>query len=130
MFEINPPWLDKALENLESARSELINRRYNSCANRSYYACFHAAIYALIREGTQVRRDQGRWGHDFVQAEFARQLIDRRKLYAAVLRSTLSENFALRRIADYRTELVSANGAVRSVARTEQFIAAIRAREH
>ncbi len=130
MFDINQVWLDKALENLESARSELINRRYNSCANRSYYACFQAAVYALIRDGTPVRRDLRQWGHDFVQAEFARQLIVRRKLYASVLRSTLTENYALREVADYKTERVNATRAVRSLARTEQFITAIRAREH
>ena len=39
----------KALENIDSAGSELTNRRYNASANRAYYAVFQAAIVALLR---------------------------------------------------------------------------------
>lgn len=78
---------EKAWENLASAQSELVNNRFNACANRCYYACFQAAIVALIREGIPPRGTGG-WGHDYVQAQFAGQLIRRRKLYPASLRET------------------------------------------
>ncbi len=42
-------FLEKALESLSSAESDLVGRRYNSGANRCYYACFQAAISALLR---------------------------------------------------------------------------------
>jgi uncharacterized protein (UPF0332 family) len=42
-------YLAKASESLLTAESELVNGRYNSCANRCYYACFQAAIAALLR---------------------------------------------------------------------------------
>jgi uncharacterized protein (UPF0332 family) len=77
----------KALENLESARSELTGRRYNASANRAHYAVFHAAIVGLLREGIQPQSMQ--WGHAFVQAQFAGQLVTRRKVYAAEFRDTL-----------------------------------------
>ncbi len=53
---------DKALENIDSTASELINQRYNAAANRAYYATFHAAIVALLREG--IRPPGSQWGHD------------------------------------------------------------------
>jgi len=40
-------------------------------------------------------------GHDFVQAAFIGQLINRRKAYPTTLRTTLERNFALRQTADY-----------------------------
>src|SRR4051794_3782953 len=61
----------KTLENLDSAASELTNRRYNASANRAYYACFQAAIVALMRSG--VRPVGPQWSHAFVQAQFAGQ---------------------------------------------------------
>jgi uncharacterized protein (UPF0332 family) len=41
----------KAKESLETAESEYMSGRYNSCANRCYYACFQMAIAALLDEG-------------------------------------------------------------------------------
>lgn len=77
-------FLTKAEENLASATSEFVNGRYNACANRCYYACFQAAIAALMQAGIRPPRGaQGAWGHAFVQAQFAGELVNRRKLYAA-----------------------------------------------
>ena len=57
-------YLAKATESLQTAESEFVNGRYNSCANRCYYACFQAAIAAVLREGIRPR---GQWGDRVVQ---------------------------------------------------------------
>jgi uncharacterized protein (UPF0332 family) len=119
-------FLEKAEENLDAAESEFANRRYNSCANRAYYACFQAAIYALAQAGLRPRGAATQWGHDFVQAEFNGQLVNRRKFYPAELRSTLNQNYTLREKADYSTDHVSEVRAARALARAQQFVEAIR----
>src|SRR5207253_2484259 len=100
MIDQQQAFLDKAEESLLGARSEHANRRYSNSANRAYYAAFQAAIAALIRAGIPPPRDH--WGHEYVRSAFAGQLINRRKLYPAGLRSVLSDNHELRLIADYR----------------------------
>src|SRR3954466_14547708 len=107
MLDLDRIWLEKAEENLEAAESELASGRYNSCANRAYYACFQAAVYALIAAGIRTRDPRGKWGHEWVQAEFNGRLIGRQKRYPADLRASLNENYALRDKADYRTDLVT-----------------------
>lgn len=111
----------KAQENLASAASELVNRRYNACANRVYYATFQAAIVALLRAGISPSGTRG-WGHDFVQAQFAGQLIGRRKQYPAELRTTLPLLAELREKADYGHTLVSQTQAARALTRAEAFV--------
>ncbi len=118
-------YLTKAEESLASAESDFGHARYNSCANRCYYACFQAAIAALLREGI---RPTGRWGHDYVQAQFAGQLVHRRKRYASEFRTTLVETFALRRIADYSTDSVSRAEGRRALTQTSAFTKAIAGR--
>jgi uncharacterized protein (UPF0332 family) len=115
-------WM-KALENMDSAASELTNRRYNASANRAYYAVFHAAIVALLRAGIQPHSAQ--WGHGFVQAQFAGQLVTRRKVYPAALRDTLPRLAELRERADYGLTPVSQTQAARGVRRAHEFIEAI-----
>ena len=66
------------------------------------------------------------WGHDFVQAQFNGQLLNRRKLYPSNLRTTLTQNYILRERADYTTDHVSEVRAARAVERTEDFLGAIR----
>jgi uncharacterized protein (UPF0332 family) len=117
-------YLDKAEECLAGARSELTQSRYNNCANRCYYACFQAAITALL--DASIRPVGATWGHDFVQAEFNGQLINRRKLYPAELRNTLEQNYRLRESADYRRDQVGEVRATRAVRRTEEFVGTIR----
>lgn len=82
-------FLAKADESLAAASSEFANGRYNSCANRCYYACFQAAIAGLLRAEIRPTGRSQQWGHDFVQAEFVRQLINRRKRYSPELRTVL-----------------------------------------
>jgi uncharacterized protein (UPF0332 family) len=126
MAELSDDYRDKAQESLDGAWSEYINGRYNNCANRCYYAVFQAAISALILAGITPRRSPEEWGHDFVQAQFIGQLINRRKLYPASLRGTLEQNYRLRQVADYRRDDVIDIRAARAVSRTETFLEAVR----
>ena len=72
-------FLLKAERSLAGAASEHINERYDNTANRCYYAAFQAAIAALLRGGVRPTDPHTGWGHDYVQAQFAEQLIRRRK---------------------------------------------------
>ena len=116
-------WRAKSQQNLASAASELANGRYDACANRAYYACFQGAIAALLVAG--IRPTGAVWGHDFVQAQFAGQLITRRKQYPSELRDTLPQLFDLRRRADYEPAAVSATLADRAVRRARDFVTAM-----
>jgi uncharacterized protein (UPF0332 family) len=115
-------YLVKATESLQTAESEFVNGRYNSCANRCYYACFQAAIAALLREGIRPR---GQWNHEFVQGQFVGVLLNQRHRYDRELRRVLADNQTLRDLADYRPELVTATQAGRALRRTRMFVAAI-----
>ena len=118
-------YLAKATESLQSAESEFVNGRYNSCANRCYYACFQAAIAAILIEGIRPR---GQWSHEFVQAQFVGVLINHRKRYDSDLRRVLADNQILRDQADYRAELVTATQVARALRRTRMFVTAVRQR--
>ena len=110
-------FLAKAQEALAGAESEL--------ANRCYYASFHAALAAIERVGLRSANPQGSWGHDAVQAAFAGQLIQRRKLYPSDLRTTLARNQILRNTADYERHWVTDIQARRAVRRTQTFVTTI-----
>ena len=73
-------FLAKAEASLAGAESELSQGRFDNGANRSYYACFQAAVAALIVAGIRPPSHDGRWGHDFVQARFVGNLVNRRKV--------------------------------------------------
>jgi uncharacterized protein (UPF0332 family) len=122
-------YLSKATESLAGAEAEYENRRYNNCANRCYYACFQAAIAALLRHQIRPRSPTGQWGHDFVQAEFAGNLVGRRKLFPGELRTTLEQNRVLRVTADYTRDGVIAVEAARSLRRTQYFLRSVDSRE-
>jgi uncharacterized protein (UPF0332 family) len=126
MIEMSTDYFDKAHESLEGAQSEFDNGRYNNCANRCYYAAFQAAIGALIRAGITPPSRSEEWGHNYLQAAFIGQLINRRKLYPSALRGTLEQNYRLRVVADYRRDDVTQVRASRAVGRTEDFIETIR----
>lgn len=115
-------YFDKADESLAGAESEFGNGRYNNCANRCYYACFQAAISALVQAGILATSE---WGHDFVQARFIGQLINKRKLYSTDLRDILSRTLYLRLAADYKAEQVSQTQVARALRSTRRFIEAI-----
>lgn len=65
------------------------------------------------------------WAHDFVQAQFVSLSINRRKLYPVSLRSTLADTYALREIADYRTDHGSEVRARRALRRTQGLVNAV-----
>lgn len=118
--------LAKALESLEGAESELANRRYNNCANRCYYASFQAAVAALLAAGIQARSSKGHWRHQTIQAQFAEQLINRRRRFPASLRTVLAANMMLRQEADYETDRISEVQAHRAVRRSREFVNTVR----
>ncbi|MGH2535127.1 MAG: HEPN domain-containing protein [Thermomicrobiales bacterium] len=120
--------LRKARECLDGAESEYVNRRFNNCANRCYYACYHAAVFALIQAGFRPGRD-GQWVLGSVQAQFAGQLVNRRKRYTADHRDTLSQGMALRQRADYELDDVSQIQAARALRRTRAFLEEVRSKE-
>jgi uncharacterized protein (UPF0332 family) len=129
MTEHEPDYLEKAHESLAGAVSEFVNDRYNNAANRAYCACFQAAIHALLDAGVRSPAAAEQWGHDFVQARFAGDLINRRKRHSAELRTTLEQNYRLRATADYKRDDVNELQAARAVRRAEIFVAAVTEQE-
>lgn len=122
----NDPYLIKAEESLAGASSEQANRRHQNAANRAYYACYQAAVAALHAEG--IRAQGKRWGHDTVQAQFAGELIGRRKIYPPELRDTFERLGALRQVADYGATPVLELPAARAVRRASVFVRAVKER--
>lgn len=118
-------FIAKAKESLEGASSECVNGRYNNCVNRAYYACFQAAVSALVREGVTPPGWDDRWRHEFVQARFVGDLINRRKRFPAELRDTLLRLMKLRQVADYQTNRVSAIQAIRGLERAGEFVSEV-----
>ncbi|OQX19474.1 MAG: hypothetical protein BWK80_36795 [Desulfobacteraceae bacterium IS3] len=90
-------FLAKAQENLTAARICFDNGLYNACANRAYYAALHAVVAALAHRG--IKRDK--IDHGQVQADFSGELINRRKIYPAKLKSYLPDIQFIRNKADY-----------------------------
>jgi uncharacterized protein (UPF0332 family) len=90
-----------------------------------YYACFQAAIAALFKAGIQPKSPRGQWGHDFVQAEFIGQLINRQKRYSPTIRDALERTYTLRQIADYQAQHVTETQASRALRRARQFVETI-----
>jgi uncharacterized protein (UPF0332 family) len=78
MIDLEPDFLTKAEESLAGAESEFVNDRYNNSANRAYYACFQAAVHALLGVDIRPPATTEQWGHEFVQARFVGDLINRR----------------------------------------------------
>ena len=121
-------YLTRSLECLDGAESEFAAGRYNNCANRCYYAMFQAAITALIAAGVRSTKDGRPWEHDFVQAQFARILIQRRKLYPADLVSALPVNLERRVAADYGAPGVSKAVAERALRTARVFVGVVKGR--
>jgi uncharacterized protein (UPF0332 family) len=119
-------YLAKAAESLASAEADPAAGRFNSSANRAYYACFQAAVAALIHFGLHVADPRPAPGHDATQALFARELVQRRKVFPAELRRTLPELIGIRHAADYWATGVSEREAARALARARGFVEAVR----
>ncbi len=119
-------FLAKASESLLGAEAELEAGRYNNCANRCYYACFQAAVAALRRGGISPPGEAEQWGHDFVQARFVGDLINRRHLYPVDFRDTFDRLYSLRQLTDYHADFVTETQAARALRRTRAFLHAVR----
>jgi uncharacterized protein (UPF0332 family) len=118
------PYLAKARESLFGAQSELANSRFNNAGNRAYYSAFQAAVAALIHAG--VRRS--RWYHEDVQALFATELTQRRKLYGSEFRHTVYDLYEVRIIADYQAAASSRTRVERAIRRADAFVRAVEER--
>ncbi len=119
-------FLAKAEECLSAATHDYDGGRYNSCANRCCYACFQGAIAALIFAGVTPIGQRKQWGHEFVQSEFVKRLINQRKLFAGAFRDYLQANFRLRQVADYTADDVTEIQARRALRRSAAFLAVVR----
>jgi uncharacterized protein (UPF0332 family) len=85
-------------------------------------------VHALLDAGMSPPPTRSTWRHEQVQAGFARELISRRKIYAATLRDVLSRTYLLRQTADYTTDVVSETQAERALRRTRSRLEAITSR--
>lgn len=116
-------WLDKANENLAAAQLCFDNDHFNACANRLYYAMFQAGIAAMVKHG--LLKPDAEVGHDWLQANFAGQLIRHRKVFPAKFRSYLYEVYKARVEADYRLSSISKKVATGELKKAKEFINAI-----
>ena len=57
--EINGYWMEKAVEALQSARSEQTAGRLTFAMNRAYYACFYSASAVLMNRGKSFKKHTG-----------------------------------------------------------------------
>ena len=110
---------EKSEESMSSARACFEGEYYNSCVNRAYYAMFQIAVAALFRSGHKPRSEK--IGHDWVQAEFTRVFVRRKKRFPR-LKGFLNLVQEARDIADYSTERISKKRAGRILNKAEMFI--------
>ncbi len=68
----------------------------------------------------------GQIGHDWVQATFNRELINRRKYFPGKFLSFLNDAQKVRNRADYSLELISKKIASRQIVKAREFINAIK----
>jgi uncharacterized protein (UPF0332 family) len=114
-------FLNKAKENLTAAQVCFDNGLFNACANRAYYAALQAAISALAHRG--IKRDK--IDHGQVQADFSSELINRRKIYPAKLKSYLSDMQLVRNQADYSAKQISRKVAHLRLSKSEEMLGLI-----
>jgi len=122
MYDFSVFWT-KASENLKAAQLCFDNGFYNACANRAYYAMYHAAIAILIEKGFHPTQKQ--IDHGWVQSVFARELINRQKVFQGKFRRYLLDSQEVRNDADYKNIMVSKKTANRQLLKSTEFISAI-----
>ena len=49
-------WLEKAHEDMESARSNFLSDRLQNAVRDSYFACFHSLSALLLKHGKNFKR--------------------------------------------------------------------------
>ncbi len=122
---VSQEFLQKAEENLQAAHLLLENGLYNAATNRAYYAAFQEAVFALESFGVQ----SGTLTHISVQALFNGELVNRRKIFPARVRSFLVELQYNRNKADYETTHISKTVAARQFAKAKEFVKMIQERK-
>ena len=113
--------LDRAQESLRAAELCLGDGYANSAASRAYYAMFQAAQIALEYIGS----GRTMWSHAGLQAAFATECIQRRKIYPAIFRNHLAFGLEVRQEADYGHAGVSQKVAQRLLQRALAFVSAV-----
>ena len=113
--------LERAQESLRAAELCLRQGYFNSAASRAYYPMFQAAQVALAHVGLA----RPTWSHSGLQAVFATELIQRRKIYPAALRDHLASGLKVRQAADYGPASVSRKIAQRLLQRATVFVSTI-----
>jgi uncharacterized protein (UPF0332 family) len=114
-------YLEKAKESLKAARILFEAECYNSCTSRCYYAMFQMAIAALVRLGIHPPQ-AGRYGHAWVHAAIARELVHRRKILPAALAKALPDALKLREEADYSDTTLGRKRAERLLKHCQEFV--------
>lgn len=108
--------LDRAREDLETARENIASDRFRAAINRSYYAMFHIASAALLTQA--VKRSK----HSGVQAAFAEFLVKPGRIepeFSRLYRRSRSQ----REAADYQDEFVADEATARqALADAERFV--------
>jgi hypothetical protein len=84
---------------------------------------FQAAVVALERVGIQPKGEG--WSHENLQAAFATELIQRRKLYPHRVAHFLPDGLSLRHQADYHDRFVSETNARRILRWSREFLSMI-----
>ncbi len=112
---------DKAKESLKSSQILFDNGLYDDSASRAYYAAFRAAIAALAHFGITSDDNDHKW----LQANFTRELIHRKKVFDAKFRSYLPELIKIRLNADYSINRVSKKQAKHQLERANEFVEAV-----
>jgi uncharacterized protein (UPF0332 family) len=115
-------YLSKAKENMKIAEIAFNEKCYNACVNRAYYAMFQAAVAALASVG--ITSPSNVIKHEWVQANFVREFIHRRKVYPR-FRNYLLDVQETRNIADYESDSVSPKIASRKFSKAREFVDAI-----
>ncbi|NUO78996.1 HEPN domain-containing protein [candidate division KSB1 bacterium] len=109
-------FLQKAADNLSVARYCFEHGSYDASVTRAYYAAFQAAVAALAHAGIVTEKREHKW----LQANFSRELIKRRKVYPGGVLSYLSDMLNVRNIADYSEKFISAKLASRQLAKADE----------
>ncbi len=116
----------KAQEALQVAAWAYENGCYNETVSRSYFAVLKAALALLCSLGV-VPKETVRIGY-WVQANFARECIHRRKLMPAESASILADLQDWRVRAEYTAEMMSERSARQALKRAREFLDAVQRR--
>ena len=80
--------------------------------------CFHAAIAVLARYGTEHKKNP----HDWVQSQFASELVHRRKLFPRDFVPLFLDVQRIRHSADYEETALAKSLATKQLRQTQHFV--------